>query len=248
LKLITIIGKWTASGNGTGMYDSNVTINNSDDDSSNNDYVNTHCKKQLGDIAHLRVNTIPDYQSDMGNADDRKLFLGSEAPYILYFWDVAYEHDLLRSTLQKIDEAFAAGTASSAPSVIQINKKRKSMNSSNSLQSMDTKFSEHLETMNSTGIAISKSLESSKEQFEILIRQHKRASIIARISEKQRYYDDRKTKVEMLQDKLIEMYDDEEGYMKDQKMTMYQSRIHECEEEKTQLKLEIDTLKQSLDN
>jgi hypothetical protein len=31
-------------------------------------------------------------------------------------------------------------------------------------------------------------------------------------------------------------------------MTMYQSRIHECEEEKTQLKLEIDTLKQSLDN
>jgi hypothetical protein len=114
------------------------------------------------------------------------------------------------------------------------------MNSSNSLQSIDTKFTEHLETMNSTGIAISKSLESSKEQFAILIRQneisfnqHKRASIIARISEKQRYFDDRKTKVETLQDKLIEIYDDEEGYTKDQKMTMYQSRIHECEEEKT---------------
>jgi hypothetical protein len=216
-KLITIIGKWTASGNGTGMYDSNVTINNSDDDSSNNNYVNTCCKKQLGDIAHLRVNTIPDYQSDMGNADDRKLFLGSEAPYILYFWDVAYEHDLLRSTLQKIDEAFAARTASSAPSVIQINKKRKSMNSSNSLQSIDTKFTEHLETMNSTGIALSKSLESSKEQFAIIIRQHKHASIIAQISEKQRYFDDRKTKVETLQDKLIEIYDDEDGYAKDQK-------------------------------
>jgi hypothetical protein len=97
------------------------------------------------------LNTILDYQSDLGEADDQKLSLGTEAPYILYFWDVAYEDDLLRSTC----------TASSALSVIQINKKRKSRNSSNSLQSIDTKFMEHLETMNSMGIAIWSHLKSN---------------------------------------------------------------------------------------
>lgn len=47
---------------------------------------------------------------------NRAAFLRGKPPYLLYFWEVAENHQLLRSALQRLDDDVGASDASSAPS------------------------------------------------------------------------------------------------------------------------------------
>jgi hypothetical protein len=48
---------------------------------------------------------------------NRAAFLRGKPSYLLYFWELADQHQLLQSTLQRLDDDFAASDAMSAPSV-----------------------------------------------------------------------------------------------------------------------------------
>jgi hypothetical protein len=52
--------------------------------------------------------------------DSRASFLRGSASYLLILWELTDEHQLLSSTLQRLNDSVSAGDASSAPSVIKM--------------------------------------------------------------------------------------------------------------------------------
>ena len=52
--------------------------------------------------------------------DSRAAFLYGKPSYLLYFWEIADRHQLLQSSLQRLNESVGASDASTAPSVINV--------------------------------------------------------------------------------------------------------------------------------
>jgi hypothetical protein len=105
-KLVTIIKKWEASGQGDGGMDAEEQVdNNADMDINDHEDDNAN---HFGSLAHRPARAL----------DSRAAFLRPGMPsYLLYYWEMAESQQLLTSCLQRLSNRASAADASSAPAV-----------------------------------------------------------------------------------------------------------------------------------
>jgi hypothetical protein len=79
-------------------------------------------------LADLRLKLIEVYckfsLSGQGNGEELYKFLGHYQPYVLFFWVVMEEHDMLKTSMQTIDGESAAKSASDTLNVVASGKKK----------------------------------------------------------------------------------------------------------------------------
>jgi hypothetical protein len=123
-KLIRIIDNWELSGQGEGGRDreEEEEDDNEDDESSTTSSISL---PSVGDndssSCRLRRTRRKEFGS-LRNRPPRALqsraaFLRGEPSYVLYFWEIADTHQLLRSSVQRLNEDTGAGDASMAATV-----------------------------------------------------------------------------------------------------------------------------------
>jgi len=144
--LLRIIQKWEQSGQGEG--------GNLDDDDENNEL----------DISHDGNDRFGDLNNRSPFAlQSRSCFLGGKPPYLLYFWELAWKHDLLLSSLQKLSPAVALKDGSRA---------------------RDTLYSRGATAMNDQSkavIALSASINNLAKSYASDVGNNKRNNIVARM-------------------------------------------------------------------
>lgn len=105
--LLRIIQNWERSGQGEGGTDETIDAEDADD-------VVDGAPEESGD-------TIGGLQGRPARAlESRAAFLYGKPSYLLYFWEIADRHQLLQSSLQRLNESVGASDASTAPSVINV--------------------------------------------------------------------------------------------------------------------------------
>ena len=105
--LVRIISNWETSGQGDGGRDNEESPVNMDDTTS---------------VLSMSTAGQPSYGQLLRNRppralDTRAAFLNGSPSYLLYFWELADTHQLLASTLQRLNDTVGATSASSAPVV-----------------------------------------------------------------------------------------------------------------------------------
>lgn len=112
-KLIRIIDNWERSGQGEGSMDPE-DVEEQDDESSST----SSCSvlSHDADSSSRRRNKKKEFGS-LRNRSPRALqsraaFLRGEPSYLLYFWEIADKHQLLQSSVQRLNEETGAGDAS----------------------------------------------------------------------------------------------------------------------------------------
>ena len=98
--LVRIIQNWEKSGQGDGG--SNERSQCSDDDDADDEAASG---PGIGGLQRRSARAL----------DNRAAFLYGKPSYILYFWELADQHQLLQSSLQQLDRAVDASDASNAP-------------------------------------------------------------------------------------------------------------------------------------
>lgn len=116
--LIRIIDAWERSGQGDGGYDD--TLDDEDGSENHDDYgVNNEQDKRFGELKHRSRRAL----------DSRSSFLQNRPSYLLYFWEMIDKHDLLKTTVNRLNEDTCAldGSVGSVPTVTfqSLSKKRK---------------------------------------------------------------------------------------------------------------------------
>ena len=105
--LTRIIGRWEQSGQGDGGRHA------SDDENSENSGVSG---REEGDVAPVPFGALRNRPARALSC--RASFLGGRPSYLLYFWEVADSHQILQTTIQRIDASAAASDASSVPTSV----------------------------------------------------------------------------------------------------------------------------------
>ena len=120
--LLRIITRWEQSGQGEGGMDSQEEVDNEAPPNHNDDGSFATASSRLpttaGDDDSCRGN-IGALQGRSPRAlQSRAAFLNGRPSYLLYFWEIADQHQILQSSLQRLTNNTGAADASGAPSTV----------------------------------------------------------------------------------------------------------------------------------
>jgi len=104
-----IIEKWERSGQGDGGYDDLDDEDNDEEDGDDGDGDGGKGERVFGSLKNRSQRAL----------DSRSSFFANKEPYLLYLWEVLDNHDLLVSSMQRLNScALAANGADGIPAVI----------------------------------------------------------------------------------------------------------------------------------
>ena len=109
VNLVRIVQNWECSGQGDGGYDDLDDEDNDEEDGDDGDGDGGKGERVFGSLKNRSQRAL----------DSRSSFFANKEPYLLYLWEVLDNHDLLVSSMQRLNScALAANGADGIPAVI----------------------------------------------------------------------------------------------------------------------------------
>jgi hypothetical protein len=169
--LTSIIHKWERSGQGEGGM---LEEEDEDDDISEDISETPTDMSERQNPAVLREKfEWGRSKGRMGAFDCRESFLGPNPPYLLYFWEVLDQNDLINTTMNRISDDAGASSANEAPSITSTNAKSSWTSINDDVTVFVASFREVIvEASKDATIAANKRHEENKQDKE---RRHKEA-------------------------------------------------------------------------